>query len=217
MASQNQPRVLDSKTKDELFVRNKFSMRVKYHGFFKGLLIWFWMSLVHAAAFSVQIFMRTKIGLRSYSVFTIFFSVFWLRLFLLGDFEFQSLDNSQVYLSAETDQKLRPLYGFLFFFKQLFTNFSEVGDTLVLIPKGGSPFIFLYSWMIAFLGAFNLIYVAIRGGVHSLSRGESVFFGWAYGKSGSDRSRKVVRLMIEPLFVAGVGALFFFFTKENGF
>ena len=219
-----QPLSLDKKTRNELYIRNNLSTRIEYHGFFKGIGIWILVSILHAASFSVQIFLRTRIGLRSYTVLTVPFAYVWVRFFLLGDFEFEALPGDYSFFSKDNynetsvnlDEKLQGFYGILYYFKQFFFNFGHMGQAMQPIPKGGSNFIFLYSFFIVILGYFNLLYVFIRGGVHSLSRGESVFFFWAYNQKSS-RAKRLINVIVEPLLIVLLGLGFIYFTPETGF
>lgn len=219
-----QPLSLDKKTRNELYIRNNLSVRVQYHGLFKGFFIWLLMSIIHAASFSIQIFLRKNIGLRSYTMLTVPFAYVWVRFFLLGDFEFEALPSDFEFFSKDNyndtsvnlDEKLHGFYGVLYYFKQFFSNFGHMGQAVQPIPKGGSNFLYLYSFFMFVLGYFNLLHVFIKGGVRSLSRGESIFFSWAYGNN-SKRAERIIHLVVEPGLVILLGLAFLYFTPEIGF
>ncbi len=218
-----QPLSLDRKTRNEIYIRNNLSKRIEYHGFRKGILIWILVSIVHGASFSIQIFLRKNIGIRSYTMLTAPFAYVWVRFFLLGDFDFEALPSDFEFFSKDNhndtsenlDNKLHGLYSIMYYLKQFFSNFSYMGQAIQPIPKGGSNYLYLYSFFIIGLGYFNLIHVYIKNSIYSLSRGESIFFSWAYSIGSSSKS--IIHLVVEPGLVILLGLTFLYFTSEIGF
>ena len=224
----HRPVQFNDDTRERLVIKNELDTHVKHYGFKLGPFLWLMRCIFNAASFSVHVFFRGRIGLSTYSLITIVFAYFWIRLFCYADFIFLPLSEDFTYYAREDptaqnirlDELYRPAYEVLYWLKQLFLNFKQYGRTLYPIPVGGSNYTFIYSFIVVLLGLFNFAQTFFKG-QHHLNRGDSVFFSWMY-QNKKDISNVAVRrrtahLIIEPLFVIALGIAFFNLTNERGF
>lgn len=162
-----------------------------------------WQEIVSAAALSVRIFMRQKIGERSFSLMLVFGAYIWVRCF---DFDWR--------FTTPPNDPENPIHGLLVWLGYLEQFLAQIGEvsvnafTFSTDPNSPSPLVFIYS-IIILIGGLGQWVVSIRRYMkgekwYSYSRGESVFFSAMIKNSVSYTT---IWMIIEPFFLFIIGVL----------
>jgi len=194
--------------------------------FLIGSLIWVAEFIISAAAFSVKVFLRQKLGERTFNVWLVFFSYLWVRYFLIEDMHFEVLNKETVKIfGSEIDDNLYLLYFAIYLILQFFSNLLGLASVVfwVSAEEADSLFVWVYSYIVVILGIAHLLSAFSRNLNHekwfSYSRGKSVFFGWLEGRKieGSAVSDTTIWMILDPLLVLFFGAGVYWLLEDENF
>ncbi|MEO1262068.1 MAG: hypothetical protein AAFZ15_24905 [Bacteroidota bacterium] len=175
--------------------------------------------VINAAAYSLRIFLRIRLGERAIGLTTVLLSYVWVCYFWANDYalelpqEDQSMENEWF----KIPDVIKPFIVILSFIGQIllkaFNAFVNAGYGLgLLTPEkrldiARHDFIILYSTIILFFGIVHLIKIQIRATskmhVHSYTHGKSVFFWWLEGRKVPwfRRSSQTGKMTLKNVFI----------------
>lgn len=181
-----------------------------------GGFAWTVQFLIQAAALSVRVFFRRKIGERSFSPALILFSYFWVRCFLFN----------WKYSPPEGVTGGEALLSYIYYY---FNHIISIVKNSITFSFGeGSPLIYWYSFIVLLLGILHWLPVLRRmlfyERHYSHGRGESVFFGWLEGTpvdlgfgEKTSISGAFIRTVLDPLFIVFLGLGIMAFLDDHNF
>ncbi|MBL7815684.1 MAG: hypothetical protein JNL70_11765 [Saprospiraceae bacterium] len=173
-----------------------------------GAIVSLIMSVVSFAfgigAFILRIFLRQRLGSRSFGLMSITFSYLWVKWV-------ESIHYNQFVSAKNTD--------FITIIEYILDPIIQFADRLLgnntyaprfsppLIKTGLGDLLTVFSWTVLILGIVHYISAFVRNlkkaKWHSYHRGESLLFGWLKGKRFFNNviTDTTIWMLIEPLFV----------------
>lgn len=207
-------------------------------GFIRGI-VWIFQSIVSAAAMSVRIFLRKKLGERTLTLGLLVFAYVWVRYFMAEDIGFKGLETDFRFFGAlnpvtdkpfitrgeDWDNILRFLYVSISYIGQFFQNIVKLWKSLFIVnsANASSLGIFFYSYLIVVLGLVHRGNAVKRDLTwekwYSYSRGHSVFFGGLRDKviRGRKITEEFIFIVIEPVCVFLLGLAVLYYWNDPNF
>lgn len=197
--------------------------------FLSGIFYFF----INMGAFTVRVFLRRKMGVRSFGLISVLLSYIWLRLFLINSYVFENScemffgfedgttcnwgNYAEYYLSPTIDLFDFIPGGYINAIEGNLSSYLSFFNTIEAFGLG----LHLLSISVLFLGVLHFFTAIVRDirkvKWHSFHRGTSLFFNWLNGRSVFGLftiNEHLIWAVVEPLFVLFIAYTLAIFSQD---